>query len=224
MLLVIPSVISPINLKKIRQLLKEAEFVDVTLSAGSVAKRVKHNEEVSTNDATLNALNTIVMKGLTTHPEYLNAVLPHRVAAPFYARYSAGMQYGDHIDDPVMGPAGQRYRTDVSVTVFLSGPDEYEGGELVIHTNFGVQTIKLPAGDAVIYPSGSLHHVNKVSTGERLVAVTWVQSLVRDPAQRELLYTLNKAREHLLQTRPDDATTKQVDTSYINLMRMWSEL
>lgn len=226
MLLTIQSVISPVNLKKIRDLLAKANFVDGTLSAGSAAKRVKQNEEVAVNDVTLTELNNIVMKGLVTHPEYQTAALPLRIATPFYARYTTNMAYGDHVDDPVMGvgTGSQAYRSDLSITVFLSEPDEYQGGELVIRSNFGEQTIKLKAGDAVMYPSSSVHHVNPVEDGERLVAVTWVQSMIRDTQQRELLYTLNKAREHLLQTAPESEHSKQVDISYVNLVRMWSEV
>ncbi len=228
MLLTIKSVVAPVNLKKVRDLLAQAKFIDGTLSAGTAARRVKQNEEISTADKTLNDLNNIVMTSLVSHPEYLAAAFPLRIAAPFYARYSKGMAYGDHVDDPIMGPPGanpaQRYRSDLSITVFLNAPEEYSGGELVIRSVNGEQSIKLAAGDAIMYPSSSLHHVNPVTDGERLVAVTWVQSMIRDAAQRELLYTLNKAREHLLQTQPDSEHTKQVDISYVNLIRMWSDV
>lgn len=187
------------------------------------AKRVKNNQEIASNQQQLNELNTIVMGNLVRHPVYKNAALPYRVAAPFYARYTPGMAYGDHVDDPVMG--GQdRYRSDISITVFLSEPQTYEGGELIIRTSFGDQTIKFSGGDAVMYPASSRHHVNKVTQGERLVAVTWVQSLVRDPTKRELLYELSKAREKMLIHAPDAAETAHVDTVYVNLVRLWAEL
>lgn len=123
-----------------------------------------------------------------------------------------------------MGPMGQRYRSDVSVTIFLSNPKDYQGGELRIHTQFGHQDIKLEAGDAVVYPSSSLHQVLPVTAGIRLVAVTWAQSLIRDAFKRELLYELNQARQTLMVEKPDSGTTKQVDHSYVNLIRMWSEV
>jgi PKHD-type hydroxylase len=116
------------------------------------------------------------------------------------------------------------YRSDVAVTVFLSAPEEYDGGELVIRGASGAQTVKLPAGDAVLYPAGTLHHVRPVTHGERLVAVTWVQSLVRDAARRELLYGLNLAREKLLASAPGAEETAQVNAAYMNLIRMWSDL
>jgi PKHD-type hydroxylase len=134
------------------------------------------------------------------------------------------MTYGEHLDDPIMGAEGQPYRSDVAVTLFLSSPEEYEGGELSIRTAFGEQAVKLPAGDAVLYPSGSIHRVRPVTRGERLVAVTWVQSLVRDPARRELLHGLNCARERLLRDRPEAEEAAQVNAAYLNLIRMWSEL
>jgi len=223
MMLQIPSVLDKARLKSVRELLSTASFVDGKLSAGMAAKSVKNNEELAANDARVNQLNTLVMGSLVSHPMYKQAALPHRVAAPFYARYRAGMTYGDHVDDPIMGK-GEYYRSDVSTTVFLNEPDDYEGGELVVHTAFGEQKVKLAAGDALVYPSTSLHHVAEVTAGERLVALTWAQSMIRDAAKRELLYGLNQARETLLGKDPEAEESKQVDVSYANLFRMWAEL
>ncbi len=224
MLITIPDILDKQRLDFINQTLAKAKFVDGTLSAGMAAKRVKNNEELAADDHQMQQLNNLVMGSLVQHDEFKAAAIPFRVAAPYYARYSKGMTYGDHVDDPIMGGAGQQYRSDVSTTVFLNEPDEYEGGELVITTSFGEQKIKLSAGSAVVYPSSSLHHVAEVTKGTRLVAVTWTQSMIRDPAKRELLYQLNQARESLLKNRPDDFETKQIDISYVNLFRMWSEL
>lgn len=224
MLITIPDILDKQRLDFVNQTLAKAKFVDGTLSAGMAAKRVKNNEELAADDHQMQQLNNLVMGSLVQHDEFKAAAIPFRVAAPYYARYSKGMTYGDHVDDPIMGGAGQQYRSDVSTTVFLNEPDEYEGGELVITTSFGEQKIKLSAGSAVVYPSSSLHHVAEVTKGTRLVAVTWTQSMVRDPAKRELLYQLNQARESLLKNRPDDFETKQIDISYVNLFRMWSEL
>jgi PKHD-type hydroxylase len=134
------------------------------------------------------------------------------------------MTYGDHVDDPIMGGNGPRFRSDVSMTVFLNPPAGYDGGELVVRTPFGEKRVKLAAGDAVIYPSASVHRVAEVTRGERLVALTWIQSYVRDAARRELLFELDQAREHLLQQDPDADTTKYVDRSYANLLRMWGDV
>ena len=224
MLITISNILDKQRLDFINQVLEKANFVDGTLSAGMAAKRVKKNEELSANEEQMQQLNNLVMGSLVQHDEFKAAAIPLRVAAPYYARYTKGMTYGDHVDDPIMGTAGQQYRSDVSTTVFLNEPSEYEGGELVITTSFGEQKIKLSAGSAVVYPSSSLHHVAEVTKGTRLVAVTWSQSMIRDPAKRELLYQLNQARESLLQQRPDETETKQIDISYVNLFRMWSEL
>lgn len=224
MLVTIPEVLDQQRLEYIRSVLDKARFVDGKLSAGMAARRVKQNEELAADAEPIEQLNNLVMGNLVKHPLYQNATLPAKIAAPYYARYQPGMAYGDHVDDAIMGPAPERYRSDVSVTVFLNAPEEYDGGELVIHTSFGSQTLKLPAGHAVVYPSSSLHHVAEVTRGTRLVAVSWAQSLIRDPAQRELLFGLNRARESLLQQRPDDDETRQVDIAYSNLFRMWAEI
>jgi len=207
----------------IRKILDSAEFIDGKLSAGKEAVRVKDNEELSQNHPEMTTLNNIVMGHLVNHPVYKYGVLPHRIAAPFYARYTAGKQYGQHVDDPIMG-TGDSYRTDVSITVFLNEPDEYEGGELTISSQYGEVSNKLPAGDAILYPSGSLHQIQPISKGTRLVAVTWAQSMIRNTEQRELLYNLSLARDELIKNDPESPVTRKVSTSYINLVRMWAEV
>ncbi len=223
MMLQLRHVIDAGQLKVIRQALKDAPFVDGKLSAGMRAKQVKSNQELAQESEIANALNKIVMGNLYNSPEFRSAALPHRVATPYFAKYSPGMTYGDHIDDPVMGDA-QRFRCDVACTVFINDPSDYDGGELVVRTTFGDKTVKLPGGDAVVYPASSLHQVAPVTRGERLVAVTWIQSLVRDPAKRELLYELNLAREKLMHDAPSADETSHVDHAYTNLVRMWAEV
>ena len=224
MLLPLSGVLKADELALVRSWLAGARFADGRLSAGAAARRVKVNEELEAPAPDLERLNRVVMGGLARHPDYRGGALPLHAASPMYARYRPGMAYGDHLDDPIMGADGLMYRSDVAVTVFLSAPEEYDGGELVIRTAFGEQAVKSPAGDAVLYPAGSIHHVNPVTRGERLVALTWVQSLVRDPARRELLYGLNAAREKMLRDAPQAAETAQVDAAYLNLIRMWSDL
>lgn len=224
MLLAIPNVLTQQQLLSVRELLKDAHFVDGRLSAGITARKVKKNHELSADSKIQGQLNNIVMNALFNHPLYQAAVLPHRLATPFYARYEPGETYGQHVDDPIMGPMQGRYRTDVSTTIFLNEPADYEGGEVVIHTQTGEQKIKLDAGHAITYPSGSLHHVAEVSSGTRLVAVTWAQSVIRDAEKRELLFNLHKTRETLQKKYPDDNEVVKIDHTYINLMRMWAEI
>jgi len=224
MLLTIPAVFDTDKLVNIRDMLGKTQFVDGKKSAGALAQRVKHNMEMQANRQQTEYLDHLIMGTLANSVMFRDAVLPHQVAQPVFARYTAGMQYGNHIDDPIMGGTGAQFRTDVAVTVFLNAPHEYDGGDLVINTTFGEQRVKLNAGDVVIYPASSLHRVEQVTHGERLVAVTWIQSLVRDPAKRELLYELSLARNKLLAEQPDSDTAKQVDHTYVNLVRMWSEV
>jgi len=224
MLLAIPSVLTDHQIKTVRELLQDAHFIDGRLSAGATARKVKKNHELPADSQLLNQLNNIVMNALFNHPLYQAAVLPHRQATPFYARYEPGEAYGNHVDDPVMGPMQGRYRTDVSTTVFINNPEDYEGGEIVIQSQNGEQAIKLAAGSAITYPSGSLHRVAEVTKGTRLVAVTWAQSMVRDAEKRELLFNLYKSRDALQKKYPDDEEVVKVDHTYINLMRMWAEI
>jgi len=224
MLLAIPGVLNAAQLDKIRESLAEARFVDGRLTAGRAAARVKSNEELEPDPRIHQRITRIAMSALGHHADFRNAALPHRMADFIVARYQPGMTYGDHVDDPIMGSAGPRFRSDVSMTLFLSPPESYDGGELVIRSAFGDRQVKLAAGDAVVYPSSSVHQVAPVTRGERLVILTWIQSYVRDAAQRELLFELNRAREHLLAQDPDADTTKHVDRSYANLLRMWAEV
>jgi len=222
MLLIIKDVLNENQLKVISTLLKNADFVDGKLSAGKEAVKVKNNVELAQQSPLHDQLNQMVIPSLLQHAEYQASVFPLKVATPFYARYKEGMEYGFHVDDPVMGPLQSRYRSDISTTIFLN--DDYEGGELLIKTAFGEQMIKLSAGDAVVYPSSSLHKVTEVTKGERLVAVTWAQSMVKDNTQRELLYELGQARETLLEKNPNCDETAKVSNVYANLVRRWSEV
>ena len=224
MLTHIKGILAQNQLAAAHKLIAAGEYSDGNSSAGMAARRVKHNEELALSQARMSELNNLVMNSLVKHPVYRSAALPLRIAAPYYARYTKGMSYGEHVDDPIMGQGSELYRSDISITIFLTSPDDYDGGELVIQTSFGEQQIKLPAGDAILYPSSSTHRVAEVSRGERLVAVSWVQSLVQEPERRALLHDLNQARETLLRDKPDAAETRQVNQSYVNLVRMWSAI
>lgn len=224
MLLHLKNVLTPDQLQGARAMLAKLTFVDGKASTGMAAARVKNNQEADRQTPEIGNLDNLVMGSLVRHPAYRTGALALKVAAPFYARYVPGMRYGDHVDDPIMGGEDGLYRTDIAITIFLNDPASYEGGELVVNAAFGEQKIKLPAGDAVMYPASSRHRVAEVTRGERLVAVTWVQSLVRDPARRELLYELNQVRERMLKAAPDTEDTARINAVYVNLVRMWSEL
>jgi PKHD-type hydroxylase len=224
MLTHIKGILDQDQLARVHRLIAAGGFQDGSASAGMAARRVKHNDELALDPAQMSDLNNLVMGNLVKHPVYRSAAMPLKIAAPYYARYTAGMSYGDHVDDPIMGQGSELYRSDVSVTIFLNSPDDYDAGELVIQTAFGEQQVKLPAGDAIIYSSSSRHHVAEVNRGERIVAVSWIQSLVPDAEKRALLHDMNLARETLLHEQADTEVTRQVNHSYINLVRMWSAI
>ncbi|MGD2117755.1 MAG: Fe2+-dependent dioxygenase [Chromatiales bacterium] len=224
MLLEIKALINAAQLEKIHELLTQSQYVDGKVTAGKAAAQVKNNLESSLSAQQQQLLNRILMASLGNHAQFKSFALPNRMADFIFSRYETGMTYGDHTDDAIMGGAGGRFRTDVSMTVFLNEPDTYEGGELVVRTPFGDKRVKLNAGDAVVYPSASVHHVAEVTSGVRQVALTWMQSYVRDAAQRELLFELDQAREKLLADQPQAQETKYVDRCYSNLLRMWADV
>ena len=219
----IPDILNETQLKAVRSVLGQARFVDGKLSAGKTAQIVKNNEELAADEECFSALNDVVMSQLVQHPLYLQTAMPARICAPIYARYTTGMGYGGHIDDPVMGPPQSRYRSDISISVFLSEPDEYEGGELCIESIEGVTAVKLRAGHALLYPSTSYHSVREVTSGERLVAITWVQSYIRRADQREILIQMDQARQ-ALEADGNASARQSLDLSYANLFRMWAEV
>ena len=223
MLITIEGVISPEEVVAARAFMAQGEFKDGTLSAGKMAEGVKQNLELNQGSDIFNRLNAVVFDKLLRHPEFQAAALPNKTAAPFYWRYGKGMGFGAHVDNPLMG-SGPYLRTDVSCTLFLSDPDSYEGGELCVMTEFGEQQVKLAAGGAVVYPSSSLHHVAEVTDGERQALVVWLQSCVRDPAKREILYRIWQSRESLLATNPEGEDAQRIDLVYANLVRMWAEV
>jgi len=223
MLVKIPALLDQRQLEAVCSVLRRGNFVDGRSSAGDRAALGKNNLELAPSTDDFEALNNVVMTQLVRHPVYLQTALPAKICAPIYARYTAGMEYGSHIDDPVMGPPGARYRSDIAITIFLNAPDDYEGGELAIESPHGPREVKLPAGHAVLYPASSYHAVKPVVSGERLVALTWVQSLVRRADQREILVHLDQAREALASDN-QAAILQHVDLSYANLFRMWAEI
>ncbi|NKB77595.1 MAG: Fe2+-dependent dioxygenase [Gammaproteobacteria bacterium] len=223
MLVCLENVLATPALQVAYDLLERETFVDGKSSAGEQARRGKNNQELSGGIPSAKAINNLVMGALVRHPVYLHAGLPKRIAVPFYCRYKKGMGYGSHIDDPIMGQ-GEKYRADIAITIFLNGPEDYEGGELEIETSFGTRKIKANAGDGIMYPASSRHQVCEVTRGERLVAVTWMQSLVPESDRRELLFQLYQAKEVLRNSDSQTSATQQVEQSHANLVRMWSQL
>ena len=224
MLLHLTNVLDTAKLANIRDMLNKVQFIDGKHSAGMAAEQVKNNEEMQQGTQQAQYLDQLVMGSLAENADFRSGALPLRVAQPVFARYTPGMRYGNHVDDPIMGGGMEKFRTDVAITVFLNEPDDYDGGDLVIQSPFGEQHVKYAAGDAVLYPANSVHRVEEVTRGERLVAVIWLQSMVRDAAKRELLFELDQARNTLLQQNSEDPTAQQVDRSYVNLIRRWSEV
>jgi PKHD-type hydroxylase len=224
MLLQLKNVLDASKLSNMREVLSKVTFIDGKHSAGQAASRVKNNEEMKQGTQQADYLDHLLIGSLAENTDFRSGALPYRVAQPVFARYTQGMRYGNHVDDPIMGSGAEKFRTDVSITVFLNEPEDYDGGELIINTSYGEKAVKLPAGSAVIYPSASVHRVAEITRGERLAAIVWLQSMVRDPVQRELLYELDQARNTLLSSNPDATETQQVDHSYVNLLRMWSDI
>lgn len=223
MLLLIANVLSPVDLQEAKSVLASAIYKDGLETAGWHAARVKNNEQADTQAPAVRALQLRLETLLRGNALFEMAARPRALGPLMFSRSAPGMGYGSHVDDAVMG-GEQRLRSDLSITLFLSAPDEYEGGELVVESSSGEQSFKPDAGALVLYPSSSLHRVEPVRAGSRLVAVTWIQSLVRDPAQRELLFTLDSARRALFEREGKSREFDQISLCHANLMRMWAEL
>jgi PKHD-type hydroxylase len=226
MLIEIPSVLSSDRLPAFRRELEAAPWVDGKLTAGIQSGKVKENQQADASDPAVRRLGDEVLQALERNGLFLSAALPRHVFPPMFSRYVPGMKFGAHVDNairPVPG-TGQRLRTDISATLFLSDPDEYDGGELMIEDSFGTQAVKLPAGHMVLYPSTSLHLVSEITRGERLAAVFWLQSLVKDTGERALLFDLDQSIQHLTPANAGDPALIRLTACYHNLLRRWSEL
>ena len=224
MLIVIRNVLKPEELTEILGHLSAGSFVDGKLTAGGRAKRVKENLQLERGTEGSKQLEDMVLNALRRNAAFQSAVMPARIYPPLFSRYDEDMQYGTHFDNAFMGTGAGVVRTDAAVTLFLSDPESYQGGELVVEMNAGQRVIKLDRGDAVVYESDRMHRVNPVKGGVRLAAVTWVQSLVRDPGQREVLHDLNVVRQWLLRGHPDAKEGALLGRACSKLMRMWAEL
>jgi PKHD-type hydroxylase len=219
MILCIAQVLPADLLADLTRYLAEAKFVDGNRTAGWHARLVKANEQLSPSDALHTDLIRRVNTAIEEHPLFQIAARPKAVRPVMISRYTAGMQYGTHVDDAIMGGV----RTDISFTLFLADPASYEGGELVMEGTGGEQSYKLDAGSMILYPSGALHRVEPVTSGARLAAVGWAQSLVRDAGKREILFDLDTVRRSVFQREGKTAEFDLLSKSTANLLRMWAE-
>ncbi len=224
MLLHVPNVLSAEELAHIRSQLDAAPWVDGRQTVGSLGAQVKRNEQLEDGAAIRLELGRGVQAAVARHPVYFSAVLPRASLAPRFNRYRDGGEYGFHVDGSVLRNGEGQLRSDVSCTVFLCEPDEYDGGELIVADTYGEHEVKLPAGDAIVYPSSSLHRVTPVTRGARLAAFFWVQSLVRDESKRRLLFEMDAAIQTLRAENANPQALLQLANSYHNLLRRWAEV
>lgn len=224
MLLHIPNVLSAQQVADMRQRLEQAGWADGKLTAGYQSAQAKKNLQLNEADPLARQLGEVVLQALSENALFMSAALPATVYPPLFNCYREGDAFGMHVDNAIRDVRGssQRLRTDLSATLFLSDPDSYDGGELVIDGFSGATEIKLPAGDLILYPSVSLHRVNPITRGQRLASFFWVQSLVRDQAQRTLLLELDLAVQQLTDRVPDDPALVQLVGVYHNLLRRWT--
>lgn len=225
MLVQIPQVLGADQLSLVRARLDSANWIDGRISAGYQGIKVKDNRQLPENAEVALELGDLILGALERNPLFISATLPNRVYPPMFNRYDSGMTFGNHIDNAVrmLPGSGLKIRTDLSATLFLNAPQDYDGGELCIEDTYGSHAVKLPAGDLLVYPASSLHRVNPVSRGARLASFFWVQSMVRDDAKRRLLFELDQAVQQLTATRADESALLRLTGSYHNLLRMWSE-
>lgn len=224
MILCIDQVLSNELLTRIRQTLGEARFRDGKETAGWHARTVKQNQQASGQDPAIASLRDDVMKTLANHTLFQIAARPRRMKPVMFSRYQQGMTYGNHVDDAVMPTPQGPMRTDLSFTLFLEEPAHYDGGELIMDTPQGEQRYKLPAGSMILYPSSTLHRVDPVTRGERLAAVGWLQSQVRQPEQREILFDLDTTRRQIFERDGKTANFDAISKSLANLLRMWADI
>lgn len=207
------------QLQQMAAFLDDAAFADGAGTAGAAARRVKHNLQARPAEPGVEQARALFGETVLQNREFRDFALPRRVVPPLFSRYETGMHYGDHTDNALMG----NVRTDFALTLFLNAPESYDGGELVIEADREPRAVKLKAGSAILYPATSIHRVEPVTRGRRDVAVTWIQSTVRDAAQREIIADLGTALAHARRSAPDARETLLIAKSRANLLRMWSD-
>ncbi|RNF86080.1 Fe2+-dependent dioxygenase [Montanilutibacter psychrotolerans] len=225
MLLQIPNVLTSDEVARCRQALDDADWADGRITAGYQSAQAKHNQQLPEDAPVAQQLGELVLSALQRSPLFMSAALPLKVFPPLFNRYDGGQSFGSHVDNAIRHVRGtpHKVRTDLSATLFLSSPDEYDGGELVIEDNYGTHSVKLPLGHLVLYPASSLHLVRPVTRGTRTASFFWVQSMVRDDGQRTLLYDLDRATQQVHRDLPDSPAAIELTGVYHNLLRRWAD-
>ena len=226
MILQVPDVLTAEEVAHARRLLDSAGWVDGRVTAGHQSVLVKDNEQLPEDHPVTRQLGEVILSALQRNPLFISAALPLRVYPPLFNRYAGGQSFGNHIDNAIrqVRGGGASIRTDLSATLFLVDPDEYDGGELLVEDTFGVHSVKLPSGHLVLYPSTSLHRVQPVTRGARVASFFWIQSMLRDDGQRTLLFDLDTAIQRLTVDMPEHPAAVQLTGVYHNLLRRWAEL
>lgn len=226
MLLEIPDVLTAEQVVEVRRALDKAEWVDGRVTAGHQSLRAKDNLQLPEGHPAARELGDLILAALERSPLFMSAALPLKVFPPLFNRYEGGQSFGNHVDNAIRQVAGtpHRVRTDLSATLFLASPEEYEGGELLVEDTYGVHRVKLPAGHLILYPATSLHRVQPVTRGARLASFFWVQSMVRDDGRRTMLFDLDTAIQRIGADAPDHASVVQLTAVYHNLLRHWADV
>lgn len=226
MLITIPEVLNSTELAEARTALDAAEWVDGKVTAGYQAQSVKENLQLREGSPVALKLGEVVLAALARNSLFMSAALPLRVFPPMFNRYTGGGHFGTHVDTAIraMASTGQRIRTDLSATLFLSAPEEYEGGELLVEDTYGVHSVKLAAGHMILYPASSLHRVTPVTRGARIASFFWIQSMIRDDGDRTLLFDLDSAIQSLAKESPGNSVGVKLTGVYHNLLRRWAEM
>jgi len=226
MLLQIPDVLSADQVVRAREILDAAEWVDGRVTAGHQSARAKCNMQLAEGSPAARELGGMILEALEQNALFISAALPARVFPPLFNRYEGGQSFGTHVDNAIRQVTGtpHRIRTDLSATLFFSGPTEYDGGELIVEDTYGTQIVKLPAGHMILYPATSLHHVRPVTQGARLASFFWIQSMIRDDGERTLLFDMDVAIQRLAAERPDHPSAVQLTGVYHNLLRRWADV
>jgi PKHD-type hydroxylase len=224
-LLQIPRLLDSDQLAECRDALTRANWIDGRATAGYLSESVKENQQIAENDPVARRLGKLILDALDSNQLFISAALPLKIVPPLFNRYAGGQHYGGHVDGavrPVLGTP-HRVRTDLSATIFLSPPEEYDGGELVIEDTSGSHRIKLSAGDMVLYSGTSVHRVEPVTRGTRLASFFWIQSMVREEAMREILFAIDNALQRLGRDVPGHQSLVEIAGAYHNLLRLWAD-